>query len=307
LPWRQTRDPYAILVSEIMLQQTQAERVVPKYGQFLARFPTLKALAAAPRDEVIRCWYPLGYNRRAVYLHCLAQEVVAQWNGRLPDDSVKLMRLAGIGPYTARAVACFAFGRQLAAIDTNVKRVLGRVLADRFGHAEPTPGQLMIAANDALPVGKAAEWNQALMDLGATICSARNPDCGGCPIEMDCAWRSAQVGRGATGSRREPRHDDAARMAAEHRVGYVAAKRFPGSRRFFRGRIVQHLRELGPGASLGIRHLGALLQPVSGAGDEAWLLELLHSLEADGLIEFLGDSHAVEGSESASPRVRLAR
>ncbi|MGH2354456.1 MAG: A/G-specific adenine glycosylase, partial [Chloroflexota bacterium] len=129
LPWRRTRDPYAILVSEIMLQQTQVDRVIPKYHQFLEWYPTLAALAAAPRAEVIRNWSPLGYNLRAVRLHEIARQAVERFGGRLPDTVEGLLSLNGIGPYTAGAVACFAFGQSEPALDTNVRRALGRIFA----------------------------------------------------------------------------------------------------------------------------------------------------------------------------------
>jgi A/G-specific adenine glycosylase len=163
LPWRQTRDPYAILVSEVMLQQTQVSRVVPRYLEWLERWPTVEALAAAPVAEVIRAWQGLGYNRRAVNLHRAAQRVAAAgW----PED---LTELPGVGAYTAAAVARFAFGRSVLPVDTNVGRVLDRTRAE-FGP------------------GSAA----ALMDLGATVCLARVPRCGSCPLELTCPSRGRQ-------------------------------------------------------------------------------------------------------------------
>src|SRR5437899_6618277 len=134
LPWRRTRVPYRVLVSEIMLQQTQVDRVIPKYRQFLRAFPTLRALAAADVDEVRRLWYPLGYNVRPVRLHAIARETVARYGGRLPDDREALRALPGVGRYTAGAVLSFAFGRDAAVLDTNVRRVLGRVF---FGPRRP--------------------------------------------------------------------------------------------------------------------------------------------------------------------------
>jgi A/G-specific adenine glycosylase len=169
LPWRRTRDPYAILVSEVMLQQTQVSRVVPRYLEWLARWPTAASLAAARPAEVIRAWAGLGYNRRAVNLHRCAQEVTAR--GGFPSDPDELRRLPGIGPYTAAAIACFAFGAQVAAPDVNARRVLGRA----FGDPELPP-----------PPGRAYEWNQALFDLGATVCIARRPRCGACPLQSGC-------------------------------------------------------------------------------------------------------------------------
>ena len=163
-PWRQTRDPYALLVSEVMLQQTQAARVVPYYETFLARFSTVNALAAAPAREVLATWTGLGYNRRALALHAAAR-VVAEHGW--PDD---LTALPGVGPYTAAAVGSFAWDRQVVAVDTNVRRVRSR----HCGPLKPPPG-------------RAAEFNQAMMELGATVCTPRRPRCGECPLESGCA------------------------------------------------------------------------------------------------------------------------
>jgi len=169
LPWRHTHDPYAILVSEVMLQQTQVPRVVPRYLEWLARWPTAEALAAASPADVIRAWAGLGYNRRAVNLHRCAQEVTRR--GGFPHDPAELRRLPGIGPYTAAAIACFAFGAQVAAPDVNARRVLGRAFGDP--DAAPAPG-------------RAYDWNQALFDLGSTVCIARRPRCAACPLVDAC-------------------------------------------------------------------------------------------------------------------------
>jgi A/G-specific adenine glycosylase len=172
LPWRKTRDPYAILVSEVMLQQTQVARVVPRYLAWLKRWPTVEALAAAAPAEVITAWSGLGYNRRAVLLHRCAGEVAAR--GGFPREPEELERLPGVGPYTAAAIACFAFDTQIAAPDTNARRVLGRV----YGDAEVAP-----------PPGLAYAWNQALFDLGREVCIARTPRCGVCPLARECPSR----------------------------------------------------------------------------------------------------------------------
>ena len=202
LPWRWTADPYAILVSEVMLQQTQVARVVPRYLEWLERWPTPAALAAASRAEVLAAWVGLGYNRRALALHAAAAAVARDgW----PDD---LRTLPGVGPYTAAAVASFAFGAQVAAVDTNARRV-----AERIGHGPP----------DALvPPGRAADWNQAAMELGATVCTARTPRCGACPVSAWCA----SAGR------------PAARSASARRG---ASERFEDSNRWVRGRVVAAL------------------------------------------------------------------
>lgn len=173
LPWRRTRDPYEILVSEVMLQQTQVARVVPYYEAFLARFPSERALADAPAADVLRLWSGLGYNRRALALQAAAAVVARDgW----PRTVEGLRTLPGVGPYTAAAVASFAFDVQAAAVDTNVRRVIERL--DRRRRREP---ELARRAQALMPTGRAADWNQALMELGATVCGARAPACEACP------------------------------------------------------------------------------------------------------------------------------
>jgi A/G-specific adenine glycosylase len=185
LPWRRTRDPYRVLVSEIMLQQTQVERVVPKYHEFLGRYPTLEALAAADVAEVRRAWYPLGYNIRPVRLHGIARETLARYGGRLPEDEAGLLSLKGIGRYTAGAVRAFAFGQRAAILDTNVRRVLGRVFQGGDGRDVPS-ARMWALAGAVLPRARVYDFNQALMDFGATWCTARKPLCLPCPMRRFC-------------------------------------------------------------------------------------------------------------------------
>jgi A/G-specific adenine glycosylase len=192
LPWRRTRAPYRVLVSEIMLQQTQVERVIPKYRQFLRRYPSLRALAAAPVDDVRRLWYPLGYNVRPLRLHAIARETVARYNGRLPDDAGALRALPGVGRYTAGAVLSFAFGRDVAVLDTNVRRVLTRVfLGARRAARLRGDRALWDLADRLVPAGRGYDFNQALMDFGATWCTARRPRCPACPMRHFCATARA--------------------------------------------------------------------------------------------------------------------
>jgi A/G-specific adenine glycosylase len=172
LPWRRTRDPYAILVSEVMLQQTQVARVLERWPAWLARWPTVEALAAAATADVLRAWSGLGYNRRALNLQRAARAVVER--GGFPRSVAGLRELPGIGPYTASAVACFAFGAQLTTVDTNARRVFARA----FGREDVAP-----------PAGQAYVFNQALFDLGATICLARIPRCDLCPLSFACPSR----------------------------------------------------------------------------------------------------------------------
>jgi A/G-specific adenine glycosylase len=285
LPWRRTRDPYAILVSEIMLQQTQVDRVIPKYGQFLEAFPTLEALASAPLADVIRVWAGLGYNRRAVRLHAIARAAVERLGGRLPASAEELRDLEGLGTYTANAVACFSGEAQIGVVDTNVRRVLGRVFADETG-LEPTPGPaLQRFADSILPEGRAYAWNQALMDLGATVCTARAPDHDACPLALHCTGRTL-ISAG-----------DPVRRAAERGPTYKAAQPFEQTTRHFRGRIVACCRELAPGETLSLDDLGRALRPAFGPEHVGWIASLVEGLRRDGLV-------AVDES-SGEPRVSL--
>jgi A/G-specific adenine glycosylase len=177
-----------VLVSEIMLQQTQVERVIPKYHEFLARYPTIQDLAGARAREVRRLWYPLGYNIRPLRLHQIARETVARYGGRLPDSAEGLRVLPGIGPYTAGAVLSFAYGRDTAVLDTNVRRVLTRVfLGPRRARRVRGHRALWELAGCLVPRGRGYDFNQALMDFGATWCTARRPRCGPCPMRRFCA------------------------------------------------------------------------------------------------------------------------
>jgi A/G-specific adenine glycosylase len=190
LPWRETRNPYEVLVSETMLQQTQVSRVVEYYARFLARFPTIDSLARARPREVREHWDGLGYYARARNLHALSRTVVRESGGQLPRDPATLRALPGIGPYTAGAVASFAFEQRASLVDTNVARVLRRAFAPRADF-KSTRGRrrLWEVAETLLPRTGKATWthNQALMELGATLCTARVAYCGRCPVRKDCA------------------------------------------------------------------------------------------------------------------------
>jgi A/G-specific adenine glycosylase len=187
LPWRKTADPYHILVSEIMLQQTQVDRVLPKYAEWLDKFPSLGALAAAREEEVTRTWYPLGYNIRPRRLQTIAREAVARYGGQLPADEKTLLSFKGIGEYTAGAIRSFAFRERAAILDTNVARVLFRVFVgtgDPKSHAMKR--HLWTISDTLVPVRHVFDFNQALMDLGAMVCVARNPKCLVCPMAKSC-------------------------------------------------------------------------------------------------------------------------
>jgi A/G-specific adenine glycosylase len=231
LPWRRTRDPYAILVSEVMLQQTQVARVIPRYEAWLARWPTARALAAATLEEVLREWVGLGYNRRAVRLRDAARVVARDgWPARLQD-------LPGVGPYTAAALGSFAFGRQDVALDTNARRLFGRL------------GTVL-----APPPGRAAEFTQATMELGATVCTARAPRCGACPLRAGCDGPEPPAARAG------------------------ARERFEDSNRWVRGRVVAALAA-GEGLPKGIAP--DRLQPA------------LQGLVRDGLIRRVAGAYAL--------------
>ncbi len=184
LPWRRTRDPYHVLVSEVMLQQTQVSRVEAFYPRFLARYPTLADLAKAPSSAVRESWNGLGYYRRAANLHRLAQQVVSQCDGVMPSDPQHLQQLPGVGRYTAGAVASFAFERRTAAVDTNVARVIRRAFHPRTWRQE----RLWQTAELLLPRRGKDAWtfNQAIMELGALVCTARVARCGECPVRTEC-------------------------------------------------------------------------------------------------------------------------
>jgi len=203
LPWRGVRDPYAILVSEIMLQQTQVSRVADFYPRFLARYPTLEELAAAPAWSVRESWEGLGYYARVRNLHAAARHVVDRLGGRLPDTEDALRRLPGIGRYTAGAVASIAFGADVPAVDTNAVRVLSRVFRIRGRRKSAARARRVWALAAALvPRGRAGDWNQALMDLGAVYCTARAPRCPVCPVRGDCAADAARGRRSRRDTRR---------------------------------------------------------------------------------------------------------
>ncbi|HLN15200.1 MAG TPA: A/G-specific adenine glycosylase [Acidimicrobiales bacterium] len=220
LPWRSTRDPWHVLVSEVMLQQTQVARVVEPYNRFVARYPTPAACAADRPGEVVRQWAGLGYNRRAVRLHAAATAVVRRHGGFVPDDEPALVALPGVGPYTARAVLALAFERPVGLVETNVVRLLSRgVMGRRLG-----PAEAQRLADRLVPPADAWAFNQALYDIGSRHCTSRRPDCHPCPLRRHCAWAAGGW----------PAPDPAARRHA--------APPFEGSDRQGRGRLVAALR-----------------------------------------------------------------
>jgi A/G-specific adenine glycosylase len=288
LPWRRTHDPYKVLVSEVMLQQTQVERVIPKYREFVERFPTLQALAGARLADVLRTWVGLGYNGRARRLWECARTVCDRSKGRLPSRQDALAELPGLGRYGAAAVACFAFGARVPVVETNVKRVLGRAL---LGQNEITLKDAWRLAESALP-RDASAWSQALMDIGALFCRA-TPRCESCPARNACAYAASPprnpVSRGAGSlDPADPacvaRPSGRANPSSQRSLGtlHPAAKgRFEGSRRQHRGRIVRSLARV---QSLSLMRLGPQVKADYCETDLPWLRDLLRGLARDGLV-----------------------
>jgi A/G-specific adenine glycosylase len=263
LAFRETRDPWAVLVSEVMAQQTQVSRVVEAWPRFLARFPTPNALAAATPADVLREWQGMGYDRRALNLRRAAIAIRDEHDGRVPDDVVALDRLPGIGPYTARAVAAIAFGRPVGAVDTNVRRVLIRSLAGSAA-ADDTATWIQAVADATVDRERPGDWTHAVMDLGATICRPGRPRCDACPLAPWCRWA-------AEGS------PPAARRAAPRSIAGPEPA-FPSTTRWLRGRIVDRLRAL-PGDAW------ATIDGPIGAHDPAAVERALHALARDGIVE----------------------
>lgn len=261
LPWRAADvSPWAVLVSEFMLQQTQVSRVLPKWEAWIARWPTPADLAGSPAAEAVRAWDRLGYPRRALWLHEAAVEIVERHGGEVPRDLDALLALKGIGPYTARAVAAFAFGDRHPVVDTNTRRVLARAIDGRAAAAAPSATRDLAAMTRVLPAERAAAhaFNAGAMELGATVCTARSPACDGCPVADVCAWRAAGYPVDPAPARR-------------------AQPRFEGSDRQLRGLVMRELR--------------AAHRPVTRAelaplhADAVRLDRILVGLAADGLAE----------------------
>jgi len=270
LVFRGGSDPYGVLVAEVMAQQTQVSRVELAWPVFMARFPTPAALAVAPTSEVLRAWAGLGYNRRALGLQRAARRIVEGHDGRVPGSVAELEALPGVGPYTARAVAAIAFGVPVAAVDTNVRRVVGRLL-ELTGEGSSATA-LQGAADGLVDPARSADWTHAVMDLGATVCRGR-PICAACPIRPWCATAAATPPSGAASPSRPLR--PVRRPAGLQGLSRPA---FPQTRRWLRGRLVARLRETTPGRW---QQLAGPLGEHSAASVE----EALLGLERDGLVE----------------------
>jgi A/G-specific adenine glycosylase len=268
LPWRIERNPYHTLVSEFMAQQTQIERVIPKFEAFVVTFPDVAALARASTASVLRAWKGLGYNARAVRLRRAAETVVRKYAGSIPSERDALEALDGVGPYTAAAIRVFAFGIDDAPIDTNVRRVVGRLF---FG---PQPSVHRSAAIDRtarelVPRGRAHDWTSAMMDLGSTICTAGSPKCLLCPLQTECI--SAPIERKPAAVNRR-----LARPASE--------SKYESTARYARGRLIDRLRELPPGERISLLDLHRELEDVLPGRTTDDVRAFVAALEKDGLV-----------------------
>lgn len=268
LAFRGTTDPWAILVSEVMAQQTQAARAAEAWTRFMAHFPTPAALAEASPATVIRAWRGLGYNRRALALRAAAIAITEDYSGRVPDTLEALLRLPGVGPYTARAVLAIAFNQPVAALDVNIRRVLGRAF---IGETLPVRA-LQAAADGFVPDGRAASWTHALMDIGAAFCRPRDPRCGECPLRASCLYaarpEASDVGRIATPRSRPP-------------------VRFESTTRWLRGRILDRLRDAPDWVTF---------DHAIGSHDRLAVEASLARLSLEGMIELDADRARLEGA-----------
>ena len=269
LQWRKTRNPYDILVSEIMLQQTQVNRVKEKLPVFLKRFPSMKALAQSSKADVIRAWSGMGYNNRAIRLREFARNVVQNYDGTIPRNIDKLEQLPGIGRYTSHALLCFAFGKQVPVVDINIRRVFSRI----FFQMKQSDDLIEIddcwkLAEKILP-RNSYTWNQALMDLGSTICTARNPLCGQCPVAQHCASRKLLSRTGVPQKRkikREPHYNGI-------------------PRRIWRGKIVEVLRNVNGRGYIEMNDIGTAINPDFNRKELPWLCSIVDALVNDGIAE----------------------
>ncbi len=289
LPWRRTRDPWAILVSEVMLQQIQVARAVPFYLAFLDCFPTVADLAAAPLAEAIRVWGDLGRYRRVVNLHRTARLVLERHGGVIPSDVAALRALPGIGPYTAGAVACFAFGQDVSFADCNIRRVIHRLfVGPELPDPVVTKAEIDRIAAAVLPAGRGWDWNQGLMDFGATLCTARKPGCDRCPVRDHCRAYPAVL-----------------EAANGQRVSSGPPYRYEGSDRYYRGQVLAQLcEEYINGrneAGVPLTELGSRVRADFAVDDVPWLRGVVDGLAKDGL----AIAEERPGYDAGEPEVRV--
>jgi A/G-specific adenine glycosylase len=263
LAFRRTTDPWAVLVSEVMAQQTQASRAAEAWTRFMSLFPTPAALAAASPAAVIRAWRGLGYNRRALALRRAAIEIVEVHGGLVPPTLDALVALPGIGPYTARAVLAIAFGVPVAALDVNIRRVVGRA----YLPGQLAPRELQAAADALVPIDRAADWTHALMDIGAAFCRPHEPHCPECPLVPTCRYardRPASTAPAPTGERAQR-----------------TTPRFESTNRWLRGRILDRLRDAPDG-------IWVTFDDAIGAHDASAVSAAVAALASEGLLETSG-------------------
>jgi A/G-specific adenine glycosylase len=272
------RDPYRVVVSEMMLQQTQVDRVLPKYEAWMDKWPTMSDLAQASLVEVLIFWQGLGYNRRARFLWLLAKEITEKRQGVWPSTEEELLKLPGIGKYTARAVMSFALGKQVGVVDTNVKRIFLRVFAGDL-HTEKDFFKL---ADEILPLHQSDPWNQALMDFGALMCTAKNPKCAECPLKNDCSVNLHAMAQGYANYAEQLKTEIQASRKTD--VNKPKKIRFEDTDRFFRGRIVDELRN----GEAKIKNLEKILEERYGLDDGDRFQRLIEGLQKEGILTVHG-------------------
>ena len=272
MPWRETQDPWHVLVSEVMLQQTHVPRVLPRFERFVALFPTPRACAAAPLADMLVEWQGMGYPRRCKNLQLAAQMMVERFDGEVPRTLSELLELPGVGPYTARAVLTFAFDADVAVVDTNVARVLARI-SGKVLNARASQEM----ADAWLPVGFSRDWNQVMMDFGATVCTARKAHCEGCPVFAQCVWK------GGVDNEMDPAKTSAFTSKPQ--------AKFAGSDRQARGKLMKALTVSG----VSQERLVAVMEIT----DAERALRLAQALVKEGLVEY---SSQVYQLPSAMPK-----
>lgn len=277
LPWRRTRDPYAVLVSELMLQQTQVSRALPKFTEWMQAFPDVFALAAAPTSAVLKHWQGLGYNRRALYLKRTAERVVSEYGGTFPHTREELLQLPGIGPHTVGALMSFSFGAREPIFDTNALRVVGRIVLGYTKLPNLTAANWQQLLTHTLPGPKRLyAFNQALMDLGATICLAKKPTCEQCPIRTTCLSYPAILSA----------------QPAELKLTQTPNEKlyYGQPRRIWRGKMLRALHEASSRTGVSYAALGQKIQPDFSSARLNWLKGVVATLVKDGLAEVRGNT-----------------
>ncbi|EKD78249.1 MAG: hypothetical protein ACD_41C00384G0004 [uncultured bacterium] len=270
LPWRHTHDPYKILLSEMMLQQTQVDRVIERYTCWLKRFPTVQSLGQASPADALRAWSGLGYNRRALALHQIAQHVVNEHHGRFSKDVNDLMKFKGIGEYTAHAIAVFAYRQPVPLVDTNIKRVLGRIFLGykQLARQRDEEDVFWELSRQIIARSKRSyDLNQGLMDFGALVCTAKQPKCHTCPMQTICKSYPAILRANPERLRVKPKR---------HEPLY-----FGQPRRIWRGRILRYLHTISPAT---LPTIGRAIQPDWQAKRLPWLTSVVHTLEKDQMV-----------------------